>query len=234
MREPYIAFSITMTGARRWACGRDKMSALLKLTPFLLTMTRCLKLATIASLLLVAYAHAEDTPADVVHQLTDAVRKNDPAKVAVLHASIDGKAPDLTWLDELYERPGEHEFISPTWCLDTKIDGEAAVAVLGFYKRMLDIDPCYMIRIGKQWRILPGETDFESSRSALPAATVKSLEKLKLWYDARTVEIGDELEAEAHKTWKKSEPPTREEGRELAISLLAKRDPKGFSTPKNK
>src|SRR5687767_13572974 len=88
-----------------------------------------------------------ETPIQVVHQLTDAIRKGDKAAIAPFYVTFKGGVLDLTWIDSLLAS-SENDFVSPTWCFDSKTNIGAAVVIVGSLKgRILDLDPCYMVPI---------------------------------------------------------------------------------------
>jgi hypothetical protein len=185
----------------------------------------------LASLALISAVFAAETPTDVVHQLTDAIRKADRSKIASFYATLNGKPAELSWLDDLLASD-DNDFISPTWCVDAKTEGDAAAVIVATLKKRgpLDLDPCYLIRRDSKWLILPEHTRIEVARGAVPEPTMKGLETLKAWYDARKKEIYEELEREAKTT--KPPPQNSDEARTLLLKLLSKMDPKGFPTPR--
>lgn len=175
-----------------------------------------------------------DEPSDVVHRLTDAIRKGDKKAIASFYAKLNDMSPDLSVIDRLLESD-ENDFVSPTWCFDNKTSGEAAVVLVGSLKaRKLDVDPCYLIRVAGEWRILPAHTQIEVARGAVPDATMKSLQELADWYKPRKKSLYEEIGKELAATWKKDAPPTEAEARLHMIEVFSKRDPKGHPTSKTK
>jgi hypothetical protein len=177
--------------------------------------------ALLTSLALVGSAFAAETPTDVIRQLTEVIRKGDRDKVAAFYATLGGKPPDMSWLDA-FLASDDNQFVSPTWCLDAKIEDYGAVVV----------DPCYLIRQDSRWRVLPKHSQIDVARSAVPQRTMKALEKVQAWFDTREKEIYRELEREAGAA--KPQPQNADEAQKVLIKLLSKRDPQGFPTPRTK
>jgi hypothetical protein len=175
-----------------------------------------------------------DGPIEVVHRLTDAIRKGEKAGIAPFYLAVKDRPLDLSWIDSLLASQ-ENDFISPTWCFDAKTNNDAAAVVVGSLKRRnLDLDPCYMVRLAGEWRILPLHTDIEIASSTVSDPTMKALQQVAAWYKSRKpallAELGKELEA----TWKKPAPPGAEEARKHMIEIFSKRDPKGHPTSRAK
>jgi hypothetical protein len=175
-----------------------------------------------------------DEPTAVVHRLTDAIRKGDKKAISPFYATLNDKSPDLSVIDRILESD-ENDFISPTWCFDSKTNGDAAVVLVGSLKgRTLDVDPCYLIRVAGQWRILPEHTQIEVARGAVSESTMQSLQELADWYKPRKKTLYQEIGKELAASWKKETPPTEAEARMHMIEVFSKRDPKGHPTSKGK
>jgi hypothetical protein len=189
--------------------------------------------ALLTSLALVGSAFAAETPTDVIRQLTEVIRKGDRDKVAAFYATLGGKPPDMSWLDA-FLASDDNQFVSPTWCLDAKIEDDGAVVVIATLRKRgtLDLDPCYLIRQDSRWRVLPKHSQIDVARSAVPQRTMKALEKVQAWFDTREKEIYRELEREAGAA--KPQPQNADEAQKVLIKLLSKRDPQGFPTPRTK
>jgi hypothetical protein len=177
--------------------------------------------------------HAAESPIDVVHKLTAEIRKTNRTAIATLYVKLNDRPVDLSWLDALLES-GDNDFISPTWCPDSRIEGDASVVIVATLKNTgaLDIDPCYLVRTNDKWLILPKHTRIDVARGTVSDDTMKSLESLKDWYTAREKTLHSELETEAMR----NDPPPRnaQEARRLLSNLLTKRDPHGFPTSHRK
>jgi hypothetical protein len=182
------------------------------------------------ALLASASSALADQPIDVVHRLVDAIRNGDKAAIGPFYATLNGKAADLAWIDTVLQSD-DNDFVSPTWCFESKTINDAAVVIVGSLKRRnLDLDPCYMIRVGDQWRILPEHTDIKVAWGAVPESTMEALQQLTDWYSSRTNTLFEEIGRELEASWKKKTPPTPAETHKLMVDAFSKRDPKGHPT----
>jgi len=174
-----------------------------------------------------------ESPTNVVHKLIAAVRNADKSAVAALYAKLADRPTDVSWLDSLLSSD-DGDLISPTWCPDSKMDGDAAVVVVATLKKRgpLDIDPCYLVRQNGKWLVLPKHTDIRVAQRSVSEVTMNSLESLKTWFTGREKQLYAELEAEAEQA--KPPPRSAEEGRAVLAKVLSKRDPHGFPEPRRK
>jgi hypothetical protein len=161
------------------------------------------------------------TPIEVIHRLTDAIRKGDKAAIAPFYAPLKDKPLDLSSIASL-----ESDLIAPAWCFESRTNHDAAVVIVGALKgHNMDLDPFYMIQLAGEWRVLPRHTDIEVARATVSDSTMKALEGLADWFEPRKSSLRDELRTELQAAWKKPNSPTLEEAREHTIEILSKRDP---------
>ena len=183
----------------------------------------------LALLLTTVFSASAESPTNVVHKLVAAIRKADRTAIAAAYARLN--PADSSWLDSLLESD-ENEFLSPTWCPESKTEGDAAVVVVATLKTRVfpDIDPCYLIRKDGKWLILPKHTQIEIARGWVPETTMQSLQTLKTWYTGRKKQLYAELNAEVEQ----ATPQNAQEAKNVMSKLLTKRDPNGFPAPHRK
>ncbi len=167
------------------------------------------------------------TPTEIIHRLTDAIRKGDKAAIVSFYAPLKDKPLDLSSIASL-----ETDLIAPAWCFESRTNHDAAVVIVGALKgHNMDLDPFYMIRVAGEWRVLPRHTNIEVARATVSDSTMKALEALADWFEPRKSSLRDELRTELQAAWKKPTSPTPEEARQHMFEHFAKRDP-GHPTPR--
>ena len=136
---------------------------------------------------------AAETPTEALKAFRKAAKANDFEAAWAHTAQFETPAEGTEYFKGRVQRV--LEMMEKGWdfeALEEKIDGNCAVVVINEAKKAgedaFDIDPAFLIKQGDTWKVLPEITGWRNAGDFLKDQ-VPTLEKLKVWYRGRKVEL---------------------------------------------
>ena len=181
---------------------------------------------SVAALAFASSTHCAGEPIDVVRQLIARANLNSNPDRRALYETLKLTPAEVSAANTIL---APDDFSSPTWCLASNVEGDAAVVSVVTLKdnNRLDPDPCYLVRTTNVWHILRDRTDIRGAEGVVTKPTMEALKRLATWYDSHKKALSTDLAREFKQEWTSQKPPSQPELRALQIRVLSKLDPQG-------